>query len=131
MLKNVHLYDLVASWEDGLDTSILENGCRLSGGERQRLALARIILQNPSVVILDEPLHNLDGVTSRMLEEFLATWAQVKTVILISHDLKTLPLVDFIYLFQYGKILASGSHAELIQHSAEYRDLWQLEQERI
>lgn len=131
VLKDVHLYDLVASWEDGLDTSILENGCRLSGGERQRLALARIILQNPSLVILDEPLHNLDGVTSRMLEEFLATWAQAKTVILISHDLKTLPLVDFICLFQYGKILASGSHVELIQHSAEYRDLWQLEQERI
>ncbi|MFM9413270.1 thiol reductant ABC exporter subunit CydC [Peptococcus simiae] len=131
VLKAVQLDQVVAAWPEGLDTSILENGTRLSGGERQRLALARVILQNPDIVILDEPLHNLDGLTSQMLDAFLDQWAADKTVILITHELKTLPFVDFIYLFQHGKICASGPHSTLLAESEYYQNLWRLEQERI
>lgn len=131
VLKKVDMADKVKSFTKKLDEPLGENAMRLSGGERQRLALARIILKDAPVMILDEPLQNLDGITAAMLEELFQTLDKKKTVIIITHELKNLPVIDFIYLFKNGKIITSGTHEACLEKSEAYRALWALEQQRV
>lgn len=131
VLEEVQLAERIRAFSEGLDASLGENGSRLSGGERQRLAMARLLLADGSVVILDEPLQNLDGITARMLERLLDERMADRTVLLITHSLHQLPEVDFIFLFDRGKLVGRGPHEELLAHNAIYRTLWAMEQERL
>lgn len=131
VLKSVNLIEKFSHEVEGLDTQIGENGVNLSGGERQRLGLARILLKNTPIVILDEPLQNLDGITSNLLNDLLYKWKNKKTVIIITHSLKNLPDMDFIYLFKDGTINAAGNHCDLLENSPYYQQLWNLVQEQF
>lgn len=131
VLEDVSLANRIRQFPEGLSAHLGENGCRLSGGERQRLALARILLRDAEVVILDEPMQNLDGINAELLQQMLRERLKDKTVILITHSLQSLPGVDFIFLFDYGKLIARGNHQDLLEHHSIYQSFWQLEQGRI
>lgn len=103
-LYTVALDEWVASLSAGLDTLIGESGRRLSGGQGRRLALARLLLRNPGIVVLDEPLAGLDAATAATVGERLATWLQGRTVFIFAHDRPALPAVDRVFRLRHGRL---------------------------
>lgn len=114
VLTMVGLKELAESLPQGLLTSLGEGGDRLSGGQRQRVAAARLLLQDPEIVILDEPGQNLDRRHADALLSTIRHWARDKTLILITHRLEDLPDSNFIYVLSHGKIAEKGSYKELM-----------------
>lgn len=131
VLSSVGLKKTVENFEHGLDQVLGENGIGLSGGEGQRLALARLVLKNPPIVLLDEPYHSLDLGTKNEISAFISQWTQDKTVIMITHEFKDLESYDFIYVYNHGSITESGTHDELMNRDGEYRGLYELEKNRL
>lgn len=122
-LKQVGLKDMVASLPQGLDTMVDEAGFRFSGGERHRLALARVLLQDSPIVLLDEPTVGLDPVTEKaLLNTFMAVLSD-KTLIWITHHLKGIEAADKVIFIENGQLEMEGSPAELYQTSQHYRQL--------
>lgn len=114
VLEAVGLKAVVQALPQGLETSLGEGGGRFSGGQRQRLAAARLMLQDPAIVILDEPGQNLDRHHANALLAELRSWARDKTLILITHRLEDLPGANFIYVLNRGKIVEKGTNADLL-----------------
>ncbi|WP_373029072.1 ABC transporter ATP-binding protein [Sulfurovum sp.] len=112
-LKAAQLENFVRHLEDGVDTRIGKDGIRLSGGQRQRLAIARLILSNPKIVIFDEATSALDNATEFQLYETLAPFLEGRTTIIIAHRTTTIKQADYIYLIEGGKVKAEGSYDEL------------------
>jgi ATP-binding cassette subfamily C protein len=112
-LKAAQLENFVRHLEDGLDTRIGKDGIRLSGGQRQRLAIARLILSNPKIVIFDEATSALDNATEFQLYETLAPFLEGRTTIIIAHRTTTIKQADYIYLIEEGSVKAEGSYDEL------------------
>ncbi|TMW71916.1 thiol reductant ABC exporter subunit CydD [Alteribacter natronophilus] len=112
---------VAASLENGYDTQVGEGGRGLSGGEKQRVALARIFLQRPSVLLFDEPTVGLDLETEQILQASLKELEKESTVITVAHRLHTIQEADTILLMKDGRIAAGGSHRELLETSADYR----------
>ena len=108
---------------EGIDTIIGENGERLSGGERQRLSIARAILKDAPVVLLDEATASLDVENESLIQEALSELIKEKTVIIIAHRMRTIRSVDKIVLLNEGKIEAMGSDKELYEKSEMYRNM--------
>ena len=104
-----------------------ERGLKLSGGEKQRLAIARAILADPEILILDEATSALDTETERLIQDSMETLMKGRTSIIIAHRLSTIQHVDRIYLLEGGKVLASGSHHELLKTSEKYRHMIELQ----
>lgn len=100
---------------------------KLSGGERQRMAIARMVLQNAPVMILDEATANLDGVTEKEVTETLSTLGRGKTMITITHRLKAMDQYDVIVVLDKGKIVEQGRHEDLMQGNGLYRRMWKLQ----
>jgi ATP-binding cassette subfamily C protein LapB len=100
---------------DGFDMHIGERGMGLSGGQRQAVAIARAILHDPPIIILDEPTTSLDNATELKLKENLVTYLQGKTLILITHKSSMLDLVDRLLVLEEGRIIADGHKAEVIK----------------
>lgn len=100
---------------------------KLSGGERQRIAIARILLQNAPIVILDEATANLDGVTEREVTETLHAISAGKTLITITHRLKGMEQYDRILVLEKGKIVEQGAHGALMAEDGLYRRMWDLQ----
>ena len=100
---------------------------KLSGGERQRIAIARVLLQDAPVIILDEATANLDGITEKEVTGTLAAISRGKTLIAITHRLKTMEQYDRIIVLDKGKIVEQGRHGELMQNSGTYRRMWELQ----
>lgn len=109
---------------DGYDTSIGEYGQKLSGGQRQRLALARALLIDPKILILDEATSAVDNETEAAIQRSLARMQGERTVILVAHRLSTVVHADAIHVMQDGRIIQSGAHAELAERPGLYRSLW-------
>jgi len=112
-LRAAQLERFIQNLKDGLETRIGKNGIRLSGGQRQRLAIARLILSNPKIVILDEATSALDNTTEFHLYETLAPFLKGRTTIIIAHRTGTIQQADSIYLIEEGRVKAEGSYAVL------------------
>lgn len=127
VVKQVKLDNYIHSLPNGLATQMEETGQRFSGGERQRIALARILLKNTPIVILDEPTVGLDPITERDLLETIFAVLKDKTVILITHHLIGLEKMDQILFMEKGKIIMEGTHNHLLTTSSRYHQLYQLD----
>lgn len=114
-LKLAQLSDFVESLQNGLETQIGKHGIKLSGGQRQRLSIARMILQNPNIIILDESTSALDVHTETKLFNELENYFEDKTMIIIAHRLSTIRKADYIYVLDFGEIVEEGSAEELMK----------------
>ena len=106
-------------------TKVGERGATMSGGQRQRIALARAILNNPDILILDEATSSLDTITEKAIHKTIDKISRDMTTIIIAHRLSTIIKCDRIIVLEDGKILESGTHGELIENDLRYRELWQ------
>jgi ATP-binding cassette subfamily B protein len=122
--KRAHAHEFICDLPEGYQTLVGERGVKLSGGERQRIAIARAILKNAPILILDEATSQLDSVTERKIQESLLCLMQEKTTIVIAHRLSTLLHMDRILVFDKGKIVQNGKHANLIAEEGLYKTLW-------
>ena len=115
----------IAELEKGYDTVIGGGGAHLSGGERQRIAIARAMLKDAPVVILDEATAFIDPENEAIIQSAVARLVKGKTVIVIAHRLSTITGADNIVVVQDGRIAAQGRHERLLENSALYREMWQ------
>ena len=123
-LEIAQLQDTIEGLGDGLDTLIGRNGVRLSGGQRQRLAVARMVLTDPRVVILDEATSALDTETERHLHAALGSFLAARTTIIIAHRLSAVKQADRALVFEDGRIVEDGTHAVLIEANGLYAALY-------
>jgi ATP-binding cassette, subfamily B, bacterial len=118
------IFDRITELPDGLDTVVGERGYKLSGGEKQRLAIARVLLKDPRILILDEATSSLDSVSERLIQAALARLTEGRTTIAIAHRLSTILRADRILVFDRGHIVERGTHRELIEQSGLYARLY-------
>jgi ATP-binding cassette, subfamily B, bacterial len=122
--------DLVASLPEGLDTVVGDRGYRLSGGEKARLAIARLLLKEPDIVILDEATAHLDSESEAAVQDALATALEGRTSLVIAHRLSTVLNADKVVVLDSGRIVESGRHAELLAAGGLYAELYRTQFER-
>jgi ATP-binding cassette, subfamily B, bacterial len=115
-------HDFIQSFPNGYDTMVGERGVKLSGGQKQRIAIARALLKDAPIMILDEATSHLDSVTEYNLQDNLMPAG--KTLLVIAHRLSTLLTMDRILVFDQGQIVQDGIHADLIQQPGLYQKLW-------
>ena len=121
--KIANAHNFIMLKEDGYDTNIGERGNKLSGGEKQRLTIARAVLKNPPILILDEATSSLDTESERLVQDAINNLMQDRTSIVIAHRLSTIRHADEIIVLQHGKIVERGTHDELIDMKGFYRKL--------
>ena len=122
--RQANIYDTIASFPDGFDTIVGERGYRLSGGEKQRVAIARVLLKDPAVLILDEATSALDTVSERIVQTALDAAARGRTTIAIAHRLSTVVNADVIFVVDAGRIVETGTHADLVGAGGVYARLF-------
>lgn len=122
--KRAHAHEFISTLSQGYNSLVGERGVKLSGGQRQRIAIARAILKNAPILILDEATSQLDSVTESHIQESLWDLMQGKTTIVIAHRLSTLLHMDRILVFDRGKIVEDGTHQELLAKDGLYKTLW-------
>jgi ABC-type multidrug transport system fused ATPase/permease subunit len=125
--RRAQIHDFIQQLPQGYNTWIGEQGLRLSGGERQRIALARALLKDAPLILLDEPTANLDPITEQAVLRSLAEVMEGRTVLMITHRLAGLETMDWILVMRRGKIIAQGSHGELLDQEGIYRRMWELQ----
>ena len=126
-----HAHEFIEELEDGYETMIGEHGSRLSGGQRQRLSLARAILKDPEILILDEATSQIDPESEKLIHETMSEFIKGRTTVVITHRLSTLDLVDRIMMMKDGEVVDCGTHEQLLGRSSEYRRLRNLHMEEV
>jgi len=126
-IANIHTF--IETLEKGYETIIGERGARLSGGEKQRIAIARAILKNPPILVLDEATSNLDSESEKLVQEALSRIMKERTSLVIAHRLSTIRNVDLIIVLKDGRIEEQGTHQELINKKGLYYHFYQLQGE--
>jgi ATP-binding cassette subfamily B protein len=122
--ESAQIWELVNSLPNGLETMVGERGHRLSGGEKQRLAIARLLLKSPSIVILDEATAHLDSENEELVQKALAQALSGRTSIVIAHRLSTVMNADQILVLENGLIRERGTHDDLVQAGGLYSELF-------
>ncbi|HET8525839.1 MAG TPA: ABC transporter ATP-binding protein [Actinomycetota bacterium] len=123
--RAANIYDRIAELPDGYDTVVGERGYKLSGGEKQRLAIARVILKDPRILILDEATSSLDTTSERLVQAALVPLMEGRTTIAIAHRLSTILSADVIFVVDRGRIVERGTHDELLARGGLYASLYQ------
>jgi ATP-binding cassette subfamily B protein len=123
-LRDAQVASVVAALPQGLDTVIGDRGHRLSGGERQRMAIARLLLKGPAVVILDEATAHLDSESERAIQEAFRSALKGRTSLVIAHRLSTVQNADLILVLEKGRIVERGTHGQLLQAGRLYEQLY-------
>lgn len=123
--RAAQIHDFIASLPDAYDTMVGERGHRLSGGEKQRLAIARVLLKNPNILILDEATSSVDSTAEAQIQRALQTLTRGRTTFAIAHRLSTILAADQILVLDNGQIVESGRHADLLTHEGLYAQLFE------
>lgn len=122
--KNADIYDFIQSLPKKFDTIVGERGMKLSGGQKQRISIARAIIRNSPIIILDEATSSLDNISEKSVQENLGEFLKDKTTIVIAHRLSTIENADKIYVLENGSVLESGRHNKLLDLKGIYYDLY-------
>jgi len=126
--QQAHLADFIQSLPQGYATQVGERGLKLSGGEKQRVAIARVLLKNPPILILDEATSSLDSISEQAILDALNAVSRQRTTLVIAHRLSTVRDADRIVVMDQGRIVESGSHNELLEKNGYYARLWMQQQ---
>nr|HMN61602.1 ATP-binding cassette domain-containing protein [Anaerolinea sp.] len=129
--KAANIHDFIMDLPNGYETIVGERGYRLSGGEKQRIALARVILKDPRVLVLDEATSSLDSESESLIQEALKRVMAGRTSIVIAHRLSTILAADIILVMDRGKIVERGTHAELVRQDGLYAHLYKTQFNRV
>ncbi len=127
--RHANIHDFIISLPQGYDTIVGERGLKLSGGEKQRIAIARVILKNPRVLVFDEATSSLDSHSEQLILESLKQVAEKHTTLVIAHRLSTIIDADNIIVLDKGTVVEQGTHQQLLDQNGLYAHLWQLQQE--
>ncbi|TAL45387.1 MAG: ATP-binding cassette domain-containing protein, partial [Salinibacterium sp.] len=122
--RAANIHDTIQSFPEGYDTIVGERGYRLSGGEKQRIAIARVLLKDPPVLILDEATSSLDTISERIVQTALDAASRGRTTIAVAHRLSTVIGADVIFVVKAGQIVERGTHAELLDRGGVYSSLY-------
>jgi len=123
--EEANIHDFIVSLPSGYDTEVGNRGIKLSGGERQRLSIARVILKDPGLIILDEATSSLDSISESLIQEAIKPLLQGKTSIVIAHRLSTIMACDEILVVSEGRLVERGDHAALMELDSVYRELYE------
>ena len=126
--KAANAHDFINQMENGYDSNIGESGNKLSGGQKQRLSIARAILKNPQILILDEATSSLDTESEKLVQKALENIMKGRTALVIAHRLSTIQKADTIIVMEDGKIIETGSHDNLMAKKNAYFNLVKLQQ---
>ena len=107
-----------------------EQGATLSGGERQRIALARILMRNPDIIVLDEATASLDSISEQKIMETIYQRIKDRTVIMVAHRLSTIRDCDCIFVFEHGELVEQGTHDFLLKKDGKYSQMWRAQNEK-
>jgi ATP-binding cassette subfamily B protein len=118
-----NIHEMISRLPDGYDTVVGERGYRLSGGEKQRIAIARVVLEDPAVLILDEATSHLDSRSEALIQEALEELMEGRTSIVIAHRLSTVRAADQILVVDEGRIVERGTHSQLVEQGGLYAEL--------
>ncbi|MCC5632067.1 ABC transporter ATP-binding protein [Nostoc sphaeroides] len=125
--RQAYAHDFIAQIKEGYDSLVGERGVKLSGGQRQRIAIARVILKDAPILILDEATSSLDSITEKAIQDTLDLAMDGKTVIVVAHRLSTIAHLDRILVFDQGRIIEDGTHAKLLARRGAYYRLWKMQ----